>query len=180
MAERIMHLSIANLFDGNHNHHGIPGFISEFSGNLYSGDGKRPMMLDRFGIGPEFPVRLLVGIPQKTMTREQRLIAEAFCQSVFGYANTDSKKLWQYGKGWRPVNPNRQPGSIHDSRLDIDFMLSLGISKAVWCNDILIAPNAFDQSASTKPSTLMRYFFSLVAFGFSDPHQFFTLASQRQ
>lgn len=159
MAERIMHLSIANLFDDNHNHPDIPGFISEFSGNLYSGDGKKPMMLDRFGIGPEFPVRLLVGVPQKAMTREQRLIAEAFCQTIFGYATT-AKKLWQYGRGWMPMNPNRTPCSIHESRLDIEFMQSLGISKSVWCNDILIAPTAFDPTTKPRSSTLMRYFFS--------------------
>ncbi len=58
--------------------------------------------------------------------------------------------------------------------LDTDYMLSLGISKSVWSNDLLLAPTAFDKNSQPRKSTLMRYVFSLVAFGFLDPYQFFT------
>lgn len=174
MAERIVHLSIDKLFDGNHNHPDIPEFISEFSTNLYSGDGKKPEMLERMAIGPDLPVRLLVGVPQKSLTREQRLIAEAFVRMIFGRETSEAKSIWSYGKGWRPSNPAQQPALLKDSRLDTDFMLSLGISKAVWRNDILMAPTAFEASCKPRATTLTRYLFALVAFGFSDPYPFFT------
>lgn len=180
MAERITHLSIANLFDGDHNHLDIPKFITDFSGSLYSGDGKKPAMLERLGIGPDFPVRLLVGIPQKSLTREQRLIAEAYCSMVFGRMPGDTKGLWQYGKGWQPKNPTRRPGSLKDCQLDIDFMLSLGINKSIWCNDILLAPAAIEAAKTARPSTMMRHLFALVAYGFSDPYVFFTLPNDQQ
>ena len=84
--ERITALSIATLFNGNHNHPDIPRFIDEFSTALYSGDGKVPQMLQALEIGPDFPVRLLLGIPNSEMTRKKRLIAEAFCAMTFGFA----------------------------------------------------------------------------------------------
>lgn len=176
MAERITHLSIANLFEGNHNHPDIPRFIEEFSSILYSGDGKKPQMLEKLLIGPEFPVRLLVGIPAKTLTREQRLIAETYCSMIFGRNLGDSKGVWSYGKGWRPQNEGRTPAPIRESTLDTEWMFSLGIPKSVWSNDILFAPSAFNGQNKRLPTTMLRYLFSMVAFGFSDPHQFFTVA----
>lgn len=176
LAGRITHLSIANLFDGNHNHPDIPRFIEEFSSILYSGEGKRPQVLDKLSIGPEFPVRLLVGIPTKVLTREQRLIAESYCSMIFGRNLGDNQGMWSYGKGWRPQNAGRTAASIRDSTLDTDFMFALGISKSVWGNDILFAPSAFNGQNKRLPNTMLRYLFSMVAFGFSDPQQFFTAA----
>jgi len=178
MAERVTCLSLDTLFDGDHNHPDIPRFIDELSGALYSGDGKVPQMLDKLSIGPDFPVRLLVGIPHKEMTRAKRLIAEAYCSMIFGRATGDTKGLWTYRQGWTPTNPNRKPAALMESMLDVDYMLSLGITKSVWCNDILLAPSAFETKSKARSSTLMRYLFALVAFGFPDPYQFFTERSE--
>lgn len=174
MAERMISLSIAHLFDGDHNHPGIPHFIEQFSSALYTGDGKAPRILEALNIGAEFPARLLVGIPVKRLTREQRLIAESFCSMIFGHNLGHSKGLWTHGKGWQPVNHGREAAPIADSVLDTEWLLSLGIPKAVWKNNILFAASAFDANTKPLPSTLMRYLFGLVAFGFSDPYQFFT------
>lgn len=174
MAERITHLSIDNLFDGDHNHPAISRFIQDFSTTLYSGDGKPPEFLAKLGIGPDFPVRLLVGVPAKTLTREQRLVAEVYCQITFGRNTGDNKKLWQHGKGWRPHNQGRIPAPVRESRLDVEFMLNLGIPKKIWCNDILLAPTALDKNAQPREQTLLRYILALSVFGFSDPYQFFT------
>lgn len=177
MAERIIHLSIDKLFDGDHNHPAIPRFIEEVTGILHTGDGKKPVMLERLGIGLDFPVRLLVGIPVRSLTRGQRLIAEHCCAMTFGRAAGDHAGIWSYGKGWRPVNPGRTPAPIPESRLDVGWMLSLGIRKPVWSNDILLAPSAFDTGNKRLPSTMTRYLLALIAFGFSEPHQFFTRAT---
>lgn len=180
MAERMVCLSIDTLFDGNHNHPDIPLFISEFSNALYTGDGKVPMLLDKISIGADFPVRLLVGIPQKNMTREKRLISEAYCAMIFGRATADTKGLWTYRQGWAPANPKRVAAPLVESMLDIEYMLSLGIPKAVWRNDILYAPTALEKNNKPRQTTLMRYLFALVAFGFSDPYQFFTEWSEQE
>ena len=177
MAERIVSLSISNLFDGDHSHPAIPEFIEEFSGILYSGDGKKPQLLDRMGIDPAFPVRLLVGIPAKLLTWEQKRVAEAYCSMIFGRPLGDSKGLWAHNKGWKPANSSRAQAPLRDCDLDREWMLTLGISKNMWSNDILLAPTAFTGQAKRLPSTVMRYFLALVAFGFSDPHQFFTKAT---
>ncbi len=180
MAERIVHLSITHLFDGNHNHPGIPQFIEAFSTALYSGDGKMPQMLERLEIGADFAIRLLVGIPQKTMTRKQRLVAEAFCVMLFGRTTGDTKNLWSYRTGWQPKNPDRQPATLPESVLDREYMLSLGISRSIWCNDILLAPTAFAADNKPRRATSMRYLFALAAYGFSDPYQFFTKKPEQE
>lgn len=178
MAERIVHLSIARLFDGDHNHPAIPRYIEEFTGILHTGDGKKPVMLERLGIGLDFPVRLLTGIPAKALTREQRLIAESCCAMLFGRNAGDHSGLWSYGAGWRPINPTRVAAPIRDSQLDAEWMFSLGIPKSVWANDILLAPSAFQSNNKRLPSTMIRHLFAMVAFGFSEPHQFFTRATE--
>lgn len=180
MAERIIHLSVTKLFGGDHNHPAIPRFIEEFSSILHTGDGKKPVMLEKLGIGPDFPVRLLVGIPAKSMTREQRLIAESCCAMLLGRQAGDHAGLWSYGTGWRPTNPSRIAAPIRDSQLDTEWMFSLGISKSIWTNDILLAPSAFQSGNKRLPSTMIRYLFAMVAFGFSNPHQFFTGTTQSQ
>jgi hypothetical protein len=180
MAERITCLSIETLFDGNHNHPDIPRFIEEFSNALYTGDGKMPQMLDKLNIGPSFPVRLLVGIPQKELTRAQRLVAETYCSTIFGRIIGDIKGLWTYRAGWSPTNKNRKPALLLESTLDVDYMLSLGITKSIWCNDILFAPTAFNPQSKPKSSTLVRYMLALAAFGFPDPYQFFTYCADQE
>ena len=180
MADRIVSLSIASLFDGNHNHPGIPAFIEEFSDILYSGDGKKPQMLERLGIDRSFPVRLLVGIPAKLLTWEQKRIAEAYCSMIFGLPLGDSKGLWAHNKGWKPVNPGRIAAPIKDCDIDREWMLTLGIQKPIWNGDILLAPTAIPGQPKRLPATVIRHFLALVAFGFSDPDQFFTKATAEE
>jgi hypothetical protein len=180
MAERIISLSIDNLFNGNHNHPDISRFIADFSSAIYADTGKKPEMLGKLGIGPDFPVRLLVGLPQKTMTRAQRLAAEAYCATIFGRKLGDTGGLWSYRAiGWRPTNPRRKPATIADSMLDTDYMLGTGIPKSVWCNDILFSSSAFNKTNVLHYSTLMRYFLALAAYGFHDPYPFFTENTDR-
>lgn len=175
MAERIISLSIDTLFDGDHNHPAVPDFIADFSGCFYAGEGKMPMMMGSLDIDSDFPLRLLVGIPQRTLSREKRLIAEAYCATITGRAEPRKKGLWCYNKGWCPTNPGRVAAPLQESRLDTEWMLALGISAHVWKNKVLFSSTALSQEKKqANRATIMRYFFALVAFGFSDPYQFFT------
>jgi len=169
-------LSIATLFDGNHNHDRLSAFIEGFAEALHAGGGRKPQFLDAIGIDVAFPVRLLVGVPTKALSREQRLVAETYCSMFSGRNFGDCAKLWATGKGWQPKNPGRVPGSIQDSRLDVDWMLSLGIGRATWERSILISDGAMMRSAKgmVAGSTTLRHLLALAAFGFRDPYQFFT------
>lgn len=174
MAERIISLSIDRLFDGDHNSPKIAEFLEAFGTALYAGEGRPPQILAALGIDTAFPVRLLVGIPQRALSREKRLFAEAFCGLHFGRDLGDNKGLWSYGKPWQPTNPRATARRrAVDCELDTDWMLSLGIAKATWENDILLRRQAFAVKHAGQGAALIRHMLALAAFGFSDPYQFF-------
>lgn len=177
MAERMIGLSIARLFDGDHNHPDIPRFIAEFAGVLHT-EGRKPAALVHLGVDNDFPLRLLLGIPKKDLTREQRLLAEGYCGLIFDRAVGDIDALWTLKPGWRPINPARVAAPLVESTLDVEWMLSLGITRRVWENVVLISDSALDsnniRATQNRPPALMRYLLLLSIFGFSDPYQFFT------
>lgn len=181
MAERMTSLSIATLFDGDHNHPGIPAFITGFAEALHSGSGRKPQLLEVMGVDVEFPVRLLLGVPKKDLTRQQRLIAEAYCSMFFGRNLGDTAGLWTSGKGWRPQNPDRVPAPIQESTLDVKWMLSLGIGRTTWDKSILFSDAALARAEGGQiaATTSIRHLLALTAFGFSEPHQFFTATQAR-
>lgn len=176
MAERMIGLSINTLFDGDHNHPSIPKFLDGFSGALYSGDGKRPAALAEIGVDTDFPLRLLLGTPKKSLSREQRILAESYCSLVFGRSLGENDGLWTYRPGWKPTNPGRIAAPLDGSVLDADWMLSLGIGKSVWEKFVLISVGAMNRQTSTRAT--VRHLLMLSVFGFSDPYQFFTSGRQ--
>lgn len=178
MAERMTCLSIATLFNGDHNSADIPRFISAFSEALYAGEGKKPQFLAALDITTDLPLRLLVGVPTKSLTRAHRLVAEGAVSMIFGRTLGDTKGLWSNGRGWAPTNPQRTAAPVAASRLDRDWMLSLGVPKAIWENDVLFS-KPFSGPSSDTASSSMRCFLALAAYGFADPRQFFTSAAYR-
>lgn len=184
MAERMIGLSIPHLFDGNHDHPDIPHFIEDFSSALYSGQGKRAAALDVLDVDNDFPLRLLLGVPEKELTRTQRLVAETYCAIFFNRPLGDAAGLWTRKPGWQPANPGRRPAPIGGSVLDVDWMLSLGVSISTWEKKILAAPSALGRArqrlqgglAPADNSETLRHLLMLSVFGFSDPYQFFTAA----
>lgn len=176
MAERMIGLSVNTLFNGDHNHPGIPQFITGFSKTLYTGDGRRPEILNTLGVDVDFPVRLLVGVPKKDLTRPQRVLAEAYVSHHFGTPIGTGDTIWTQRPGWKPINASRASAPIDKSALDVSWMLQLGISKAIWENLILQSPDALTRSSKQHASfyTTTRQLLMLSVFGFSDPHQFFT------
>ena len=174
MAERMTGLSIDHLFEGNHNHPDIPRFIEGFSNALYSGDGKKPAALAELGVDTDFPIRILLGVPKKDLTRTQRILTEAYCSLFFGRPLGDTAGLWTARPGWKPANPNRQAAAIDASVLDVDWMLGLGIGRSVWEKSVLASPNVLSRQANSSGN--IRHLLMLSVFGFSDPYQFFTAA----
>lgn len=175
MTERTTCLSVATLFGGDHNHPDIARFIAEFSAALYAGEGKKPRFLSALDISTDLPLRLLVGVPTKVLPRPHRLIAEAAVSMVLGRALGDAKGLWSNARGWAPRNPARAAAPLPACRLDREWMLSLGVSRAVWENEVLFS-KAFSEAQPGTAAATMRSFMGLAAYGFTDPHQFFTAA----
>lgn len=173
MAERTIALSIDKLFDGNHNHPKIAEFIDGFTHAIRSGDGGRiPSASMEFKVDTSFPLRMLVGIPKKLLTREQKLLTEAYCSYFFGTTLCAQPDVWHSRQGWKPTNHNRVAAPLNNSDLDTEWMLSLGINRLVWEKHVLITPNAFSNKSTT--SSTVRHLLALSVFGFCDPYQFFT------
>lgn len=178
MAERLIGLSLKTLFNGDHNHPDLPRFIEGFSKAIHGGDGKKAQAIDWLGIDTHFPLRLLVGMPKKDMTREQRLFAEAWCSIFFGKPIGDRDGLWTLKPVWTPTNPNRTPdntGPLNESILDVDWMLSLGVSRGTWENIVLHSTAAISsvQRGENTAGRSLRHYMMLSVFGFQDPGQFF-------
>lgn len=178
MAERMTGLSVAKLFDGNHNHPDIPRFLEQF-GSLLHSDGNKATALKQIGVDTDFPLRVLVGVPKKDMTREQRLLAEGFCGLILGRNLGDTADLWTARPDWRPTNPGRVAAPLTESTLDVEWMLSLGVPRIVWERAVLMSDGALHkpsiETLGKRPGALMRYLLWLSIFGFSDPYQFFTV-----
>lgn len=175
MAERIIALSIDKLFGGDHNHPGIAEFIDGFSTTIHSGDGGIPSASTAFKVDASFPLRMLAGIPKKLLTREQKILTEAYCSYHFSLPLRDQPDLWQSRQGWKPANPKRVVAPLNQSELDAEWMISLGTSRTTWEKSVLIAPGAL--SKKSTPQATIRHLLALSVFGFSDPYQFFTAAN---
>jgi hypothetical protein len=178
MSERMTGISIDKLFSGNHNDPRIAGFIGEFSGVLHSGEGRKPIFLAGIGIDTDFPLKLLVGLPKKSLTREQRLLAEAYASIFFGLPlGKNMDDIWTARPAWKPVNPDRIAAPLQESHLDADWMIALGVSKAIWEKQILISKDALVRGLKQQAEqTTLRLLLALSVYGFSDPYQFFTSA----
>ncbi|WP_068634707.1 hypothetical protein [Thauera butanivorans] len=179
MSERIACLSVAALFDGDHNHPDIPRFIRAFGAAIYAGEGKKPQFMSALNITTDMPLRLMVGVPVKSLTRPQRLLAETAVSLVLGRDLGDTRNLWGAGNSWRPKNPGRTPAPVTSSRLDHEWMLSLGIAKTVWEKEVLFGP-IMTAGTHNQETTVMRQVLALGAYGFADPYQFFTADTPAQ
>lgn len=173
MRERTICLSVATLFGGDHNHSDIPKFIQEFGAAIYAGEGKKPRFMTALEIATDMPLRLMVGLPAKSLTRPQRLLAETAVSLVLDRDLGDTRGLWSTGNGWRPKNPNRTPAPVGRSRLDADWMLSLGVPKAIWEREVIFGPIT-SASTNNAATTAMRQLLALGVYGFANPYQFFT------
>lgn len=177
MAERFIALSIDKLFDGNHNHPKIAEFIDGFTHTIHSGDGGRiPAASVEFNVDAAFPLRVLVGVPKKLLTREQKILTEAYCSYFFKLPLRDQPDVWQSRHGWKPVNHKRSVALLNQSDLDTEWINSLGISRFVFEKFILITPNALSNKRTS--SSIIRHLLALSVFGFADPYQFFTEIKQ--
>lgn len=179
MAERMIGLSIDKLFAGNHNSPLISAFIVNFSETLYSGDGRRPQFLSDFKIDIDFPVKLLVGLPKKLLTREQRLLAEAYTSHFFSMPlGKGMDEIWTSRPAWNPSNPSQITAPAPESKLDVDWMRTIGINNAVG-DLILLSPSAMHRAhLKQNTSTTLRYVLALSVYGFPDPYQFLTSSAK--
>lgn len=176
MAERLSGLSIEKLFNGNHDHPRIPEFIEGFSRVI--GEGRSPKAMTSLGVEKDFPLRVLLGIPQKELGRKQRLLTEAYCGVFFRRNMGDLLDIWTNKPGWKPSNPRRNAAPLDRCVLDIDWMLKLGVGKSIWENDVLGSTGAFARADTPWPEYVtIRQLVLLGAYGFSDPYQFFTDAT---
>lgn len=166
-------LNIHTLFDGDDNAPAITSFINQFGEVLYAGKGSPPALLKQLNIGPDFPLRCLVGIPEEEFTTAKRVLAEAYCEYMVG---ADISTIWTNERKWLPANPNRVIAPLERCVFDTEFALTLGLSRARWENDILMSTGALTRPPSRDGNfgQNARYLLALAVYGFSDPWQFFT------
>lgn len=173
----IYRLNIDTLFGGDDNSPAITKFVEQFSTALYAGRGGLPMLLRRLSIGPDFPMRCLVGLPKEDFTTPRRVLAEAYCQHILG---VDVSGLWTTEREWKPTNPNRKVAPLENCVFDIEWAQTLGLPRGRWEDDVLMSAGALNrQSASDERfNQNTRQLLALAIYGFSDPWQFFTANKQ--
>lgn len=167
-------IDINTVFGGDDNSSAVVEFVSAFSEVLYAGKGGYPAMLKKLAIGPDFPMRCLVGIAEEDFSHPLRVLAEAYLGFFMDVGTAD---VWTTERMWRPTNRGRIAAPLEQCVFDVDFALSLGLSPSPWENEILMSPGAFArQAGSNSFSKNARYLLALAVYGFSDPWQFFTSA----
>lgn len=176
MAERLLGLAIDELFAGDHNSAEIRSFLEGFNQAIHSGEGRKPAAMTNLGVGVDFPLRVLLGVPKATLTREQRLLAEAYCSLHFRRPFGSSPKVWTTKPGWKPTNPRRIDAPLAECTLAVEWMLQLGVSRLLWDQHVLQSDGALDRAERGRlpPGTATRHLLLLSVFGFQDPLQFFT------
>ncbi len=175
--EPMIGLSVDTIFGGDHNSPDIFSFFSDFSNLLMQESGKYPQWAVNYGVTRELPLRLLLGMPLRTLTVAQKRVAEACCYLLY---RRTGDSLWTDKPIWNPTNHSRVDAPLEKCQIDIPFMLSLGISTSVWENNVLLHNGGLSDLGRKsdcgllRPATLTRNFVALAVYGFPDPLQFFT------
>lgn len=172
-------LDIDRFFGGDHNSPAITAFIERFSEVLYAGKGGLPTFLKQLNIGPDFPLRCLVGIPEEDFTTPRRLLAEAYCKHIAG---AEISNLWTSDRKWRPTNVGRKVAPLERCVFDTEWALSLGLPRGRWETDVLMSTSALTRQARLPNrdgifAQNVRLLLALAVYGFDDPEQFFTASN---
>lgn len=176
---KIHRLNTAALF-GDDNSPAIATFIEQFGEVLYAGKGVPAAMLKQLGIGADFAMRCMVGIPDAEFSREKRVLAEAYCEHLAGCSNRAS--VWINDGAWQPKNAKRRETRLEQSCFDVQWALSLGLNQSRWESDVLLSPGIFSRQAGRQIASNgfgqnARLLLALSVYGFSDPWQFFTAST---
>ncbi len=149
-------------------------FLSEMSDTIYTGNGAVGKFSQKLSLDDATPLRLLVGIPKADLSPVQKKFAEAFYAYLFGVRKDDMPTLWTGKPDWQPINPARKVAPIAESRLDYDFLMTLGLRQATWENHVLLSDLVrAKRNCSAKQETI-RFYLAFSMFGFPRPEQFFT------
>lgn len=149
-------------------------FLSEMSDTIYTGNGAIGMFSQKLNLDDATPLRLLVGIPKADLSTVQKKFAEAFYAYLFCVCKDDMPTLWTGKPNWQPINPARKAAPIAESRLDYDFLMTLGLRHSTWEKHVFLSDLVrAKRNQATKQETV-RFYLVLSMFGFSGPEQFFT------
>lgn len=175
MEMKSFRLNVDTVFGGDDNTPAIATFIEQFSEVLYAGKGSPPALLKQLNIGPDFPLRCLVGIPEEDFTTPRRVLAEAYCEHITG---ADISDIWTSERKWLPKNTGRKIAPLERCVFDAEWALTLGLPRARWESDVLMSTGALNRQPGRDGSFNQnaRYLLALAVYGFSDPWQFFTAA----
>lgn len=149
-------------------------FLNEMSNTIHTGNGAISMFSSRMNLDDATPLRLLVGIPKVDLLPQQKKFTEAFYAYLLNVRKEDMPSIWTGKPNWQPVNPMRRAAPIKESRLDYDFLMTLGLRQATWENRVFFSELVrAKRNQATEPETV-RFYLALSMFGFPSPEQFFT------
>lgn len=151
-------------------------FLSEMSNTIFAGSGKIGSFSQKLNLDDATPLRLLVGVPRADASVQQKKFTEAFFAYLFDVSKDDMPTIWTSKPNWQPINTARIPAPIKQSRLDQDFVLSLGLRPATWDTHVFLSTDVIaraKRSQATEQETIRNYL-ALSMFGFQQPEQFFT------
>lgn len=151
-------------------------FLSEMSNTIYTGSGSIGSFAQKLHLDDATPLRLLVGIPKADLSPPQKKFTEAFHAYLFNVCKDDIPTIWTGKPNWQPINTTRKSAPIKESRLDYDFLMTLGLRPATWENHVLISELARAKRNQSTEQETVRFYLALSMFGFKSPEQFFTAA----
>ncbi len=149
-------------------------FISEMSRTIYTGDGTIPSFSQKQNLDDSTPLRLLVGIQKKDLSVQQKKFTEAFFAYHHNIIKDNMPSIWTGKPNWRPLNPARIPAPIKESRLDYDFLVSLGLRPATWEQHVFLQELTRAKRGQSSEQETVRLYLALSMFGLQLPEQFFT------
>lgn len=149
-------------------------FLGEMSNIIHSGDGSMGKFSQKLILDDATPLRLLVGMPKTDLLPQHKKFAEVFYNYLFNASKDGMPTIWTGKPNWHPVNPGREVSSIKDSRLDYDFIMTLGLRSSTWENNVFLTELVRAKRNQSSVQETVRFYLALSMFGFSRPEQFFT------
>lgn len=168
-------------FDGDPDSPRIAQMIGGVTGMLYAGVGRASAdQLAFVEAGRDLALRCMVGMPAAQLKPALRVFFETLLCAHWRCSLRDlGAGLWREvefpAQTWQPSNPRASGAYEPGGCLDTSWMVSLGIPRGVWEDEVLHSDGLFERSAKRRLSAgaLARIAGLLAVYGFADPWQFF-------
>ena len=144
-------------------------FSNNLSRLIYSGLGSSNILGRKLDMAKADGLRALLGVPESWLTPWRQQVLETVYAYTFDLALTAHPGIWTTEPDWKYTNPNATNANFEHSVLDLDYIESFGLRRAIWEKEILYTQLKNPRGAEQN----FRLYMALALFGFPEPQQFF-------